>query len=27
MVGIVTEGDIFRLYLKTQNTIMDLEHS
>jgi len=27
MLGIVTEGDIFRLYLKTQNTIMDLEHS
>ena len=27
MVGIVTEGDIFRLYLKTQNNIMDLEHS
>ena len=27
MLGIVTEGDIFRLYLKTQNNIMDLEHS
>jgi CIC family chloride channel protein len=27
MIGIVTEGDIFQLYLKTQNNIMDLEHS
>ncbi|XDZ64937.1 chloride channel protein [Alphaproteobacteria bacterium LSUCC0684] len=27
MIGIVTEGDIFQLYLKTQYTIMDLEHS
>jgi CIC family chloride channel protein len=27
MQGVVTEGDIFSLYLKTQSTIMDLEHS
>jgi len=27
MIGIVTEGDIFQLYLKTQHRIMDLEHS